>query len=72
MASTLLGDRADLIEFHRTSGTHLVLSAVRVKVTCRSRYTEDRVARSVRHGLEQYVILGAALDLFAYRPELAR
>jgi methyltransferase (TIGR00027 family) len=72
LASRLLGDRADeLLEYHRTSGTHPVLSGARAQVTCRSRYAEDRLARSVRRGLDQYVILGAGLDSFAYRSELA-
>lgn len=72
MASTLLGDRADeLIGFHRAHGTHIVLAGARAQVTCRSRYTEDRLADSVRNGVTQYVILGAGLDSFAYRSELA-
>src|SRR5690554_6539683 len=33
----------------------------------RSRYTEDRLAEAVARGVEQYVILGAGLDTFAYR-----
>lgn len=40
--------------------------------TCvRSRFTEDIVADAIREGVDQYVILGAGLDSFAYRrPEL--
>ncbi|WP_330335491.1 class I SAM-dependent methyltransferase (plasmid) [Streptomyces sp. NBC_00536] len=37
----------------------------------RSRHTEDRLARLAHGGLDQYVILGAGLDSFAYRSELA-
>src|SRR5207245_195773 len=33
----------------------------------RSRYAEDELARSVQKGVRQYVILGAGLDMFAYR-----
>jgi methyltransferase (TIGR00027 family) len=33
----------------------------------RSRYTEDRLADAVAHGITQYLILGAGLDTFAYR-----
>ena len=33
----------------------------------RSRFTEDLVERAVSRGVEQYVILGAGLDSFAYR-----
>jgi methyltransferase (TIGR00027 family) len=40
-------------------------------VVARGRYTEDRVADSVSRGTRQYMILGAGLDSFAYRSELA-
>ncbi|MGB8648512.1 MAG: SAM-dependent methyltransferase [Anaerolineae bacterium] len=34
---------------------------------CRSRYTEDCLEQAVAAGVEQYVILGAGLDTFAFR-----
>ncbi len=72
MACTLLGHRADeLIGFHRAHSTHPVLSGARAEVTCRSRYTEDRLANGLDRGVAQYVILGAGLDSFAYRSDLA-
>jgi methyltransferase (TIGR00027 family) len=72
LAEPLLGDQAEeLLAYHRLHGTHLVLAGARVQVTTRSRYTEDRVARGARRGVTQYVILGAGLDSFAYRSELA-
>jgi methyltransferase (TIGR00027 family) len=72
LASSLLGEQADeLIGYHRAHGTHLVLSTARAQATCRSRYTEDRLARAAGRGITQYVILGAGLDSFAYRPGLA-
>ena len=72
LAVAMLGERADeLIEYHRAHGTHPVLSGARAQVTCRSRYTEDRLADGVRRGIGQYVILGAGLDSFAGRSELA-
>jgi methyltransferase (TIGR00027 family) len=72
LAATLLGDRADeLINYHRTNGSHVVLVGARTQVTVRSRYTEDRVAQAVERGVDQYVILGAGLDSFAYRSPLA-
>ena len=41
LAAALLGDRAaELIDYHRAHGTHLVLSAARAQVLCRSRYAE--------------------------------
>jgi len=72
LAAPLLGHRAnELIGYHRVHGTHPVLSGARGQVTTRTRYTEDRLARSTRLGVTQYVILGAGLDSFAYRSELA-
>jgi len=41
--------------------------AVRASMAARSRYAEDQLARSIRRGTRQYVILGAGLDTFAYR-----
>ncbi len=72
LAAAILGDQADyFIGFHRAHGTHPVLSGARAQVTCRSRYTEDCLARRVRGGVSQYVILGAGLDSFGYRSALA-
>ncbi len=69
LAAVLLGERAEeFISYHRAHGGHLVLSAARAQVTCRSRYTEDRLAEAAAtRGITQYVILGAGLDSFAYR-----
>jgi O-methyltransferase involved in polyketide biosynthesis len=68
LAARLLGDRAEeLISYHTAHGTHPVLSGARVQVACRSRYTEDALARAAARGVTQYVILGAGLDSFAYR-----
>jgi methyltransferase (TIGR00027 family) len=71
-AEAMLGERADeLLSFHRQHGTHPVLAGARAQVTCRSRYTEDRLAEAAGRGTAQYVILGAGLDTFASRSELA-
>jgi methyltransferase (TIGR00027 family) len=68
----LLAERADeLIGFHCQHGTHPVLAGARAQVVVRSRYTEDCLARSAARGVRQYVILGAGLDSFGYRPGLA-
>jgi methyltransferase (TIGR00027 family) len=41
-------------------------------MSVRSRYAEEALADAIRHGVRQYVILGAGLDSFAWRrPELA-
>src|ERR1700693_5202113 len=34
----------------------------------RARFVEDAVETAIRDGVRQYVILGAGLDSFAYRP----
>ena len=72
LASAMLGDQAEeFLSYHRAHGTHLVLRSARAQATCRSRYAEDRLADRVRGGVTQYVILGAGLDSFAYRSDLA-
>jgi methyltransferase (TIGR00027 family) len=73
LAQRLLGNLADeLIDYHRNHGAHLVLVGARTQVACRSRFAEARVAAGVARGVDQYVILGAGLDTFGYRSELAR
>jgi methyltransferase (TIGR00027 family) len=45
----------------------------RAGIVLRSRFTEDELARAAAGGVQQYVILGAGLDTFAYRqPPFAR
>ena len=49
------------------------LVPVRTIFALRSRYAEDELAQAVRRGTQQYIILGAGLDSFAYRrPDLMR
>jgi methyltransferase (TIGR00027 family) len=72
LAAALLGDRAqELIAYHLGHAGHPILSAARAQVTCRSRYAEDCLAGAVAAGVRQYVLLGAGLDSFACRSELA-
>jgi methyltransferase (TIGR00027 family) len=40
---------------------------LRAAVVVRSRFAEDELARAVASGVQQYVVLGAGLDTFAYR-----
>jgi methyltransferase (TIGR00027 family) len=40
---------------------------LRAFLAARSRYAEGELAQGVRRGVQQYVILGAGLDTFAYR-----
>ncbi len=40
-------------------------------IVSRARYTEDTLKEAVRHGVKQYLILGAGIDTFAFRrPDL--
>jgi O-methyltransferase involved in polyketide biosynthesis len=72
LAEAMLGERAEeFIAYHRAHGTHPVLAGARAQVTCRSRYAEDSLARGIERGTDQYVLLGAGLDSFAYRSPLA-
>ena len=46
---------------------------IRSHVVLRSRYAEDRLHAAIDRGVNQYVLLGAGFDTFAYRqPEWAR
>ncbi|GAA2869448.1 SAM-dependent methyltransferase [Streptosporangium fragile] len=68
LAQALCGAHADaLIGYHHAHGAHPVLAGARVCATTRARFTEDRLADAVEHGITQYVVLGAGLDTFAYR-----
>ena len=72
VAADLIGEPgAEMVGYHRRSGDHIVLAGTRAQVTVRSRYTERRLAELADQGLDQYVILGAGLDSFAYRSPLA-
>jgi methyltransferase (TIGR00027 family) len=46
--------------------------ALRAFLVARSRYAEDNLSRAVSSGVEQYVLLGAGLDTFAYRNPFTR
>jgi methyltransferase (TIGR00027 family) len=41
--------------------------ALRAFIVARSRYAEDNLRRTIENGVDQYVLLGAGLDTFAYR-----
>ena len=44
----------------------------RATAVLRSRYVEDELSKALKRGMDQFVILGAGLDSFAYRrPDLA-
>jgi len=46
---------------------HRVARDFRAFMAVRSRYVEDQLAKAVSQGVNQYVVLGAGLDTFAYR-----
>jgi methyltransferase (TIGR00027 family) len=72
LAMVLLGDLGDeLLAYHRNHGGHLVLAGARSQAVIRARITEEHLAAAIASGVEQYVILGAGLDTFAYRSPLA-
>ena len=64
----LLGTEAveQLKSFFATSDGPL-RRGLRGDVVWRTRQTEERLAQAVRHGIRQFVILGAGLETFAYR-----
>ena len=73
LAGVLLGEMAaDLVDAHRDQANAVALASMRVAVTTRSRYSEERLGAAVGRGIRQYVVLGAGLDSFAYRSPLAR
>src|ERR1700733_9919197 len=45
---------------------------LRAFLVARSRYAEDNLRRAVQNGVNQYVLLGAGLDTFAYRNPYAK
>jgi methyltransferase (TIGR00027 family) len=54
-------------ELDRAVENEPVAIGLRALMVARARYTEDALARAVRAGTRQYVVLGAGLDTFAYR-----
>lgn len=77
LAIPLLGPE-HAAELHRTPSpdrgqrSRAHSAALRAHIVARSRYAEDTLAEAVQHGAEQYVLLGAGLDTFAYRNPFAR
>jgi methyltransferase (TIGR00027 family) len=67
VALTILGDAsADVIEkldIHKDPFS----TAMRVAIAVRSRFAEDEREQTFHNGVNQYVILGAGLDTYAYR-----
>ena len=64
IAVPLLGPR---FAFDQEREMHPVARAFRAFMAARSRFAEDRLAEAVESGVNQYAVLGAGLDTFAYR-----
>jgi methyltransferase (TIGR00027 family) len=59
-------------EFDHRREMHPFSRAFRAFMATRSRYAEDHLAALAAQGVEQYVVLGAGLDTFAYRNPFTR
>ncbi|WP_229403593.1 class I SAM-dependent methyltransferase [Micromonospora okii] len=72
LAVRLLGELGDqLLAYQRDHGGHPALAGARAQAVIRAQVTEEHLAAAVASGVDQYVILGAGLDSFAYRSPLA-
>lgn len=70
LALRILGPEAvDELRSGRERHTQPAASRMRAFLAARSRYTEDCFAEAAARGVNQYVVLGAGLDTFAYRTE---
>jgi methyltransferase (TIGR00027 family) len=64
-------DEAVLAAHDASDGARI--PGLRTPFVVRNRYAEDELAEAIKKGIDQYVILGAGLDSFAYRrPDLMR
>lgn len=68
IAIPILGDEyAQALRRTPTRADRPFSVAMRAHLVARSRYAEDALAAAVSRGAQQYVLLGAGLDTFAYR-----
>lgn len=58
--------------YEKLKEMHPFARTFRAFMAMRSRYAEDHLAAAMAQGVEQYVVLGAGLDTFAYRNPFAR
>jgi methyltransferase (TIGR00027 family) len=72
LAADLAGEEGrTILDGMRANVTPARLHAFQAWSASRSRFVEDFAGNAVAHGIDQYVILGAGLDSFAYRhPDL--
>jgi methyltransferase (TIGR00027 family) len=71
-ARAFAGYASDAEMLHALASLEMIeFPRMRAVFTLRSRYTEDELAGAIIRGIDQYIILGAGLDSFAYRrPDL--
>ncbi len=73
LAERVLGSvGAEMIRYHREQGGHPILVNARVSATVRSRFAETALRAALDRGVDQYLLVGAGLDTFGARSELAR
>jgi methyltransferase (TIGR00027 family) len=67
LALTIIGDEAAAALRENRDEVLTRSPGLRAFIAARSRFTEDCLAAARAHGVDQYVLLGAGLDTFAYR-----
>jgi methyltransferase (TIGR00027 family) len=68
LALRIVGPQAaEDLQAGRDRHSQTAASRMRAFLAVRSRYTEDCFAEAATRGVDQYVVLGAGLDTFAYR-----
>lgn len=73
VAERVLGSTGvEMIRYHRQRGGHPIPANTRVTATVRSRFAETALREAVDRGVDQYLLVGAGLDTFGARSELAR
>jgi len=65
LAVKILGESAEAVAAEARA--HVERRAMRLFIAARSRFAEDALASAVSRGVDQFVVLGAGLDTFAYR-----
>jgi len=67
LALAIIGSEAEAALRSDPKELHGFSRGFRAFMAARSRFAEDELAHAVAQGVEQYVVLGAGLDTFAYR-----
>ena len=68
LALKIIGEEAETeLRENRDAGAMTTRNGLRAFIATRSRFTEDCLAEAMARGVDQYVLLGAGLDTFAYR-----